>query len=159
MSNVVAMQVSDLSGRALDWAVARAMGYDVALVTGAERARQRHEEDEEAADLLRQSTPRLYWSNPVARTPLPRFSTEWSSGGPIIERSGIVVGPQLAEIGGWMAFLANDGKSSFVKSSGATCLEAAMRSYVHARMGMAISIPIELMEGVVPATEARRPKP
>lgn len=74
------IKVSELTGAALDWAVAKAFGYNVIVVTGQQRYDRLDPEDKadrEYSELIRASKPRLYWDNPTARTPCPSFSTDW----------------------------------------------------------------------------------
>lgn len=65
------------------------------------------------------------------------YSTDWSQGGPIIERKGI----QLARVGDvWEAWVDADG----VFCQGPTPLIAAMRCYVTSELGDEVEIPEEL---------------
>lgn len=76
--NTITIKTHNLTGPALDWAVAKAEGYDPGW-------------------LVRQlSNP-----NPETRA-IPGFSADWSVGGPIIERVKMGVFP-LAEGYGWAA--------------------------------------------------------
>ena len=127
------MKTSELTGPALDWAVAKADGYDEGW-------------------LLRQ----LGNPNPETRA-MPSYSTDWSHGGPIIEREGIVCSPEYEDdvlndtrllIGRWKANLWNNsvpGTSGFMQwAHGPTPLIAAMRAYVASKLGDEIEIPEEL---------------
>ena len=69
-----------------------------------------------------------------------RPSTDWSQGGPIIEREGIMI----AQSGyGWIAALdASDDKE--VDGDGLTPLIAAMRCYVATELGEEVEIPEEI---------------
>lgn len=62
---------------------------------------------------------------------LPRYSTDWGHGGPIIERERIELEPTDA---GWAAFLGN----TFV--TGTTALTAAMRCFIASKLGNEVEI-------------------
>jgi hypothetical protein len=124
------MKVSELSGFALDWAVAKCEGCRVEF---------NHQYTEETKfDGWWQLGPN-HWQ------PLNKYSTGWAQGGPIIEREGIHV-------------LCNDGKNEWTASSprpnligwrfiqyGPTPLIAAMRCYVASRLGEEIDVPEALL--------------
>jgi hypothetical protein len=97
------VKTNELTGAALDWAVAKATGE----------------------------------YKPVA---VPKYSTDWSQGGPIIEREKIaILSPMTGEF--WDA---RDGKrleTPFVYWRGPTPLIAAMRCYVASKLGDEVEIP------------------
>lgn len=69
-------------------------------------------------------------------------STDWSQGGPIIEREGISL--EWSGWGGdeqWIAYLKHDDEFK-----GPTPLIAAMRCYVSSKLGDEVDIPDELMQ-------------
>lgn len=75
---------------------------------------------------------------------VPEYSTNWSQGGPIIEREGLLVRPSFTdERGKWTSILW--APASFFES-GPTPLIAAMRCYVESKMGDEIELPTELGE-------------
>lgn len=116
------MKVSELSGAALDWAVAKAEGLG-------------YRYDEKYGPMcFRPSTVRgvVAWDS----APLP-YSTDWAQGGPIIEREEIAIDydPDV-----WNA--AMYGEPCYL--SGPTPLVAAMRCYVASKLGDGIEIPKEL---------------
>ena len=89
---------------------------------------------------------------------IPRYTIDWSHGGPIIEREHIQVTPTLTT-GGYRTCLSGDavrasivlpnGTTRFdptkvVTEYGPTPLIAAMRCYVVAKLGDEIDIPEEL---------------
>lgn len=104
------MKTIELTGAALDWAVAKCEG----LMQG-----------QIALDGVTHGS-----YNP---------STNWSQGGPIIEREMITVGP--AKHAGFMAW-AWPKENGFW---GNTALEAAMRCYVASKMGDDVDVPNELV--------------
>jgi hypothetical protein len=126
------MKTSKLTGAALDWAVAKCEGDEY---------------------------------SPVATTngigmefPATSYSTDWSQGGPIIERENIAI--FKASSGDWCACIEtgqqgnthsefNDGDKFYYFDereiiSGATPLIAAMRCYVASKLGDYVDVPEEL---------------
>jgi hypothetical protein len=105
------MKTNELTGHALDWAVAKCEGGvgDNQLI-GA-------------------------WYTP---------STDWSQGGPIIEREGIGL-DQYADYPQWQAFTpAPEQQSGQAVCNGPTPLIAAMRCYVASKLGDDTDLPKEL---------------
>jgi hypothetical protein len=116
------MKTAELTGLALDWAVAKCEGLTVDYVDdGINRC------------LLMSMGGRF---NP---------STNWAQAGSIIEREGIGIAPKEFVYSGeiWLAMLFNGSN----ESQGPTPLIAAMRAYVTECIGDEIDIPTELMEG------------
>lgn len=117
------MRTSDLTGVALDWAVAKCEGF--------------------LCD---------YKYNGA----LASYSTDWSQGGPIIEREDINVtrftyseitesGAEIYRKEGWMAFTTTSSYWMTPKRTyGPTPLIAAMRCYVASNLGDEVDIPEEL---------------
>ena len=123
------MKTSELTGPALDWAVAKCEGVEVTyLDDGITRC--------------------------LLRNPSGRFSpsTSWQEGGPIIERERIDV---TWHIDHWTAMwwadnsgMAKDQAQRFKHNrqhSGPTPLIAAMRCFVASRLGDEVDIPDELL--------------
>ncbi len=118
-----AVKVSTLISPALDWAVERAKG--------------------------------TYWSangyfvfknadgstRTFERNPEWRYSHDWSQGGPIIEREGMLIRPQPG-YNLWEAWKHGADEGHF--SVGPTPLIAAMRCYVASKLGDEVEIPDEL---------------
>ena len=109
------MKTSELTGPALDWAVAKCEGI---TYFGAPQGRT------EAMEflLMHPDDPDL------------QFSTNWSQGGPIIEREGVSIKWVTADE--WMA-VGLDNAVTF----GPTPLIAAMRCYVASELGDEVDIP------------------
>jgi hypothetical protein len=110
------IKTSELTGTALDWAVASAEGA-VWAVWAVWRFKERHAVGE------------------------MRYSTSWSQGGPIIERERIDVryfGPL------WSAALQLNEYEEPDEFFGPTPLIAAMRCFVASRLGDEVDIPEEL---------------
>lgn len=109
------MKTSELTGAALDWAVAKCEGVlapDGIQLSDEYCDRLRHDQD-------------------------GGFSTDWAQGGPIIEREGISVREVLK--GSWVA----DVEVGF--EEGPTPLIAAMRCRVASKLGDEVEVPDELL--------------
>lgn len=118
------MKVANLSGAALDWAVAKCEGiYFTVQGNGELKA------------VYREYYPHL-WEN---YSP----TTDWSQGGPIIEREGISILP--LEDGGWTAatgelYVEDDNPRN------PTPLIAAMRCYVASKLGDDVDIDVGVIQ-------------
>jgi hypothetical protein len=116
------MKTSELTGAALDWAVAKAEEFD--------------------ADALVQLAKRVPGKDYGFF--LTKYSTNWAQGGPIIEREGIGI-DQYADYPRWQAFTpAPEQPSGQAVCNGDTPLIAAMRCYVASKLGDEVEIPKEL---------------
>lgn len=118
------MKTSELTGAALDWAVAKCDGvYSPSVDTDTD------------------GTKRINYGGMY-----PEWATDWAQGGPIIERERIDV---MSSEYGWVAFIGNEitGELDPVVDAGYgdTPLEAAMRCYVASKLGDEIGIPKELL--------------
>lgn len=121
------VKTSELTGAALDWAVAKCEGHDN---WAGQNPLQWRDNNEREAVLC-------------AYAP----STDWSQGGPIIERERI----KLEHIGnryGWTArwptwVRCGDGET-IPTEGGPTALVAAMRCYVNSKMGETAEVPEDL---------------
>jgi hypothetical protein len=102
------MKTSELTGVALDWAVAKCEGAGTPYIG-------------------KDGKHHLATAN---------YSTDWSQGGPIIEREGIAIGKSWES---WKAFTETSG------GEGPTPLIAAMRCYVASKLGDEVEIPRELI--------------
>jgi hypothetical protein len=112
---------SELTGAALDWAVAKC-----------ERLSVRWDTDEDAFIYFdREEGANREWSP----------STNWAQGGPIIERERIPIGPQFKQ---WWAGRCDVMDDDNNGRTGATPLIAAMRCYVASKLGDTVDIPEEL---------------
>jgi hypothetical protein len=72
--------------------------------------------------------------------PFPSYSTDWSQGGPIIEREGITVGPDTGP-DWWVAHI----KGGIYIDHGPTPLIAGMRCYVASKLGDEVEVPDKLV--------------
>ena len=113
------IKTQDLTGAALDWAVAKCNGKTLHYFVD---------------DPLKKD-PWLLVNGDVDQ-PLHSYtpSTDWAQGGPIIEREKMGVFPTHD---GWAAGM----------QSGPTPLIAAMRCYVASKLGDEVEIPNNVMEG------------
>ena len=130
------MRTSELTGHALDWAVAKCEGYEIVRMRGNELTFLDRTEDGAL------SVKRI------------NYSTDWSQGGPIIERENIALSPMpdglcrayAADGTRW----APNGDEVFNwkhKQQGYHPLIAAMRCYVASKLGDEVEIPTELTQG------------
>jgi len=113
------MKTSELTGAALDWAVAKCEEFNIDIHAG-------------MALTIRGDGD---WWNP---------STDWAQGGPIIERECITV----EHAGVWIGrcWKASDGDEQ-IEIEGETPLVAAMRCYVASKLGDEVEIPEEATHG------------
>lgn len=122
------MKTANLTGPALDWAVAKCEGRGIEF-----------------------DDPRDPWltRDGISDQPLHSYtpSTDWSQGGPIIEREGMLIefhGDHWSATMWW-----DDGDSANeVKQKGPTPLIAAMRCYVAAKLSDEVDLPDELAEAI-----------
>ena len=107
------MKTCELTGAALDWAVCKCFPN--------------------ASGMMRQiiARPQSY---------IAQYSTNWSQGGPIIEREVISVTHERPD--GWLA--ETDPDHNDQSETGPTPLIAAMRCYVASKLGEEVEIPEEL---------------
>lgn len=116
------MKTSELTGAALDWAVAKCEGVNA-------EAFCLYYEPTEVSDYDSHNYPEFH------------YSTIWAQGGPIIEREKICPCPSDHPVGErWNA----TDFSGHVTAFGPTPLIAAMRCYVASKLGDEVEIPEEL---------------
>ena len=111
------MKTSELTGAALDWAVAKCESLDCYIEDGVVHLKGQPFD-----------TDWRYW--------LP--STDWAQGGPLIERNLITIFRHDEE---WFAHSQLSMPEDF---PGDTPLIAAMRCYVASRLGDSVNVPEEL---------------
>lgn len=122
------IQVPDIKGPALGWAVAVALGWKPSLY---------------GTESIRAELP----TGGVCAPFMPWF--RWEHGGPIIEREVISVMPRAGRrpLGvEWAAERSGRPVSEQFLQHGQTPLVAAMRCYVASRLGGAVEVPDELIE-------------
>ena len=113
------MKTSELTGIALDWAVAKCEG-----LLGPDGIRFSDE-----------------YCDSLGQEPAGDFTNDWAQGGPIIEREEISVNWANGQ---WQAHTGNDQDEYEQIEYGPTPLIAAMRCYVAAKLGDEVEIPEEL---------------
>ena len=117
------MKTSELTGHALDWAVAKCEGAGTPYIG-------------------KDGKHHLATAN---------YSTDWAQGGPIIEREkiGIQRCIRACEYHGWLALKDYSFEASVPEETtwGDTPLIAAMRCYVASKLGDEVEIPTELTQG------------
>jgi hypothetical protein len=113
------MKASELTGAALDWAVAKCEPDDTLAIYF----------DESTGEPLCHDD----WPNNQEYKP----STDWAQGGPIIEREKIAIDWDGA------AWCASDNVNP-IACYGPTLLTAAMRCYVASKLGDEVDVPEEL---------------
>ncbi len=113
------MKTNELTGAALDWAVAKCEIYPMGIWY-----------DEDELPMVREDETSEY-----------KPSTDWTQGGAIIESEIIGLDYDAAE--GWQA---RDFDTQQITATGRTPLEAAMRCYVASKLGDEIEVPEELLD-------------
>jgi hypothetical protein len=116
------MKTSELTGAALDWAVAKCEGVLEAI----------HETTSEEL---------WYYDREVGSDKHFWPSTDWAQGGPIIEREEISVNWANGQ---WQAHTVNKQDEYEQIEYGPTPLIAAMRCYVASKLGDEVDVPAEL---------------
>ena len=111
-------KASELVGEALDWAVAKCEGFTP-------------------------FTDGISWiiDRAGAYEQLPRYSTDWAQGGPIIDRERITL-RYWTNTPSVYAYVPAAGSSVWYE--GETALIAAMRCYVASKLGREVEVPEEL---------------
>lgn len=119
MTGMIEVKVSELEGKALDWAVAKIEGYD----------------------LLRHPFRRAFIEG-IGHIDY-RPSTDWSQGGPLIDNHLISLADPGKHGGIWSAHILM--VNTIQICSGATPLIAACRAIVAAKLGDTVQVPAELL--------------
>lgn len=172
----VTVKTSELIGPALDWAVAKCEGYEVILFDKLWRDNatakgydpveiERHltwQPQRGHHVIVELRNLQLDQRNPDNLTPsrcavdIPNYSTDWSQGGPIIEREGISTFKHNKlddrEPDKWCAHkvvprpnMEGGFNMTAIAIDGPTPLIAAMRCYVASKLGNTVEIPKELI--------------
>ena len=117
------IKISELTGAALDWAVAKCEGQDAVIDYGEVCVFKTVEFVEH----------KFLW----------KPSTNWQQGGVIIERERISIRPDVAGLD-FRAFVIRPPDGLSHRYIGATPLIAAMRCYVASKLGDEVEVPDEL---------------
>ena len=128
------MKTSELTGAALDWAVAKCEDFnDGCSIIRVWNSR------------VTKIIPGDYETREVYTSYTP--STDWAQGGPIIERELLMIEPVFWTVEGWhwVAYvLGPNNLAENYEQRGSTPLIAAMRCYVASKLGDDIEIPEDL---------------
>ena len=108
------MKTSELTGAALDWAVAKCEGVNYEIVDGG------------------------------LDCDCPDYSTDWAQGGPIIEREAVHLFQQGSTSEWTASLPRDTKVGWRILRYGPTPLIAAMRCYVASKLGDAVDVPEEL---------------
>lgn len=123
------IKTSELAGIALRWAVATCEGLGY-----------RNDEKYGLMFFRPTATPGVvHWDS----SPLP-YDTDWSVGGPIIEREGIGIAKEENDLD-WVAWTFQRDDAYWC---GPTPPIAAMRCYVASKLGDEVDVPEELLEQI-----------
>ncbi len=112
------VKTSELIGEPLNWSVAAALGQAIRIEGGRNKYC-------------------VYGKNQQEGTARFKPSSDWSQGGPIIEREGITITHQTTQ---WAAQTDDD-----YFAYGPTPLIAAMRCFVVSKLGDEVEVPEELL--------------
>lgn len=148
MSKMIEVKTSELEGKALDWAVATAQGWELretySMMSPEDGwGRRAPGPDFQVRD------PWKSWHNADGSPVSARFhlklkecdwhpSTDWSQGGPLIEKYQLRLVPYDA---GYFSYT----ESMPLEEVGTTALIAACRAIVAAKLGDTVSVPAELL--------------
>jgi hypothetical protein len=128
------IKVSELTGAALDWTVAKAEGKTPKIQCTSFRD----------AFIYRVYLGWSYEHSSSGSIVEYRPSKDWAEGGPIIEREGISLIRQTPDR--WVSEYSNGcDRFDHARSHGPTPLIAAMRCYVTSKLGLEIDVPDELI--------------
>lgn len=155
MSNVFAMEVSDLSGRALDWAVALSEGRHLEPSYFA-WVRRTFSSAGWSDHRIEQHLASIGADHPFMRdavgnaVPVPGYASDWSIAGPLMEREGIFPIPNISkdkQHPGW-DYVAKKSHYNDMEPPcyGETPLVAAMRCLVTCKTGPTLEMPVTLLE-------------
>ena len=118
------VKTSELKGAALDWAVAKCEGHDQ-FVQYTPHLRVYHQRTDSLSSYTVTFCP----------------STDWTRGGPLIERECIDIMFEGPEWYAYMRYEAADGYNRTLQYDGPTPLIAAMRCYVASKLGEEVDVP------------------
>ena len=123
-TETVDRKILELSGTALDWAVAKAQRIDCINF-------------QQFFVTLDPIVKLADWDDAAEYSP----STKWAQGGPIVQDNAISVEfTEDEEAEGWLTYIDNEGELF----PGRTALEAVMRCFVGSKFGSSVNIPVLL---------------
>lgn len=136
------IKTSELIDLALDWAVAKCEGYNVKLYRFWLESENTYWKGKDCS--FAHNDPVIVFPDNVATSPVPKYSTEWSQGGPIIERERINIRPNSSDLK-FKTFVVISPTGQAHRHVGPTPLIAAMRTFVASTLGDEVEIPEELL--------------
>lgn len=125
------VKTSELSGVALDWAVAKVEGLEI------ESIHPGYHINVWRIDPLTGEAEFGYPYKP---------SVNWSQGGSLVEREHISIAAPSLLRDQWRAMISLNTKSDWILGDGPTPLIAAMRGYVSSELGDEVDVPEELLK-------------
>lgn len=138
MDNFKSIPVAQAQGAALDWLVAKCLGL---LDT--------HTSFPYSPEVRINCNREIEFTYANDEGDYDSFypSSNWSQAGPIIEREGIALGPDIHKPApsAYAQCVDTFGKVSCLHTEGPTFLIAAMRCYVASKMGDTVEVPEELL--------------
>lgn len=153
------IQSSELSGRVLDWAAAKAAGHNVDGIAAQMASHIENWESREVTPIPKQHIRpycEWFWAGCYLgpqgqRLAIPEFHRNANLVEPFVEELGIATHPDYVSIKEhrWHSSLhrAHDAQSPYV-SSGATPREAALRCFVLFQLGPHVEVPDEVVRGL-----------
>lgn len=135
---MIELGAQTLKGAALDWAVAQVEGLQVDIVVPPVV-----DERNQPAVLLNKAR----WMSGHEPAQIYSPSTDWSQGGPLIDRFKVSVVGEDREHTRFLAMAFFDGATfdSCYKAHGSTPLEAVCRAIVRAKLGDVVQVPAKLV--------------
>lgn len=140
-SNLIAVRTADLVGPALDWAVAKAQGWQMIRVPT-------DIDGNYGGEVLAPPGLSSDFKFPQRGAAgsgffLRRWSADWDQGGPLIEKYNISLHCPQSAGDVWAAWITTAGGD--LAQAGDTALQAACRAIVATKIGLLVQVPAELM--------------
>lgn len=138
MTTLVEVKTAELVGPALDWAVAEGLGYECGQLSRKNRTLGCRTSNGvvcvigslQGASMVEELKARFF-----------RPSTDWSQGGPLIDKHKIWVSGPINARTDWSAAV----DTGFDESRGGTALIALCRAFVAVKLGEVVNVPAELV--------------
>jgi hypothetical protein len=138
------INTSELTGAALDWAVAKALGLHLVRKHSHFRKIATHWGEAKLAEYFAKSKDEWMHLDTVGNmVPFPQYSASWAHSGPIIDRmatEGLLL-QSRPETGSFAASIDSPNRFWY----GTSYLQAAMRCYVASKLGTVVDVPDDLV--------------